>query len=183
MGTKIGVLVAVVVALVSAALYIGRLEGRLNETINARQEVTEARDEVKKTKISIDKAFYKLKEFIDEVEAHLKESNIYSLGEVACGTPRQIPVPIAGTTPDQWIVFGVNPKMHANWEDEWGDNALFTYWTDVTPHQNSASWTIGYKVEINFNTKRSEKKGKSVWSCQGRNKVPSMEFVAIKAKK
>ena len=136
-----------------------------------------------KKKKSIDEALDKLKEHIDAVEEHLKESNIYSLGKVECGIRSQKSVPIAGSKTDQWIVFGINPKMHANWEDEWGDNAIFTYWTDVKPQADNETWMITYDVAINFNTKRSEKKekDKSVWHCREKEGIlPSMEFVAIK---
>ena len=80
----------------------------------------------------------------------ITQPNIYVLGHFKCSANRHIvPVPVKGTTTDQWLVFGINPHVSSLAKTKNGDNAVFSFKTDVRPARNRRSWSIQYLVEIN----------------------------------
>ena len=87
------------------------------------------------------------------LERDIATHGIYVLGDVHCGKKKTLSVPIHGTTTDNWIVFGINPKINAEERARFGDNALYSHEISVLPNNDRKSWTIDFNIRINYNTK------------------------------
>ena len=76
--------------------------------------------------------------------------NIFVLGQVSCSdNPTVLRVPVEGTKTDQWLVFGINRNITSHTGSKSGDNAIFSFRTDIIPESGRRSWAVRYFAEIN----------------------------------
>ena len=174
---ELGTIVAVVLAIIGGALYIGRLEGRIDrvDPSEVQKKINDGIRAVNDVKLSLEAT-------LEDIKKHINEKNIVNLVTIECGKeyPR-IEAP-EGTKTHDWLVFGVNPNINARGSDPNPyDNAIYAIATTIKPNKGLKSWSISYNVTIDIDTRRTDpKRGESKFRNCG-SFVSPLQIYAIKA--
>lgn len=89
---------------------------------------------------------------IDNLAAAARTTRAHRLGVMPCDTAREFPVPVPGTTTDDWILVTAHHNLSAatsGGPTEEFDNALYGFSTTVTPHPDRTGWSVRFNVDIN----------------------------------
>ena len=85
--------------------------------------------------------------------AKTNERNFRYLGQISCRSASTIPVPDPNTITKDWFVFGVDPYINTEFDnDSIFNNALMGFKTNIESVAGDKAWKVTLGVRINLNT-------------------------------